>query len=44
MLNSKRNSQRNGVRFCHRSCIGEKTLKNKVIRKREKNEWKNYER
>jgi hypothetical protein len=44
MLNSKRNAYRHGVRVCHRDCIGEGTVRNKVIRKREKNEWKNYER
>lgn len=41
MLNSKRNSQRHGVRVCHRDCIGEGTVKNKTIRQREKREWKN---
>lgn len=39
MLNSKRNSSAHGVRVCHRECIGEGTVRNKVLRAREKREW-----
>lgn len=38
MLNSFRNAARNGHHICHRQC--EKALKNKVIRQREKREWR----
>ena len=38
MLNSFRNAARNGHRICHRRC--EWALQNKVIRTREKREWK----
>lgn len=40
MLNSKRNAQRNGHKFCHR-CVGcEDFLPNRTIRAREKRSWK----
>lgn len=43
MLNSKRNAQRTGQRFCHRAVGCEGYLPNKTIRTREKRAWKKEE-